>query len=155
MFAYAQPRLSLGAAIEKREGQRLTSSSDIRQSLQHDFYRPDIRFFRALEARTSRMVNRREILHLRHPQIQTCGLSHLEYRQQNDGLTFPCVYNKQKESDNVEVWIVETEHTCFGVRAPKRDAANSQEWLIHIVPKLLTVAKDTTPHHIIDVLCMV
>ena len=58
---------------------------------------------------------------------------------------------KQKDSDNVEVRIVETEHTCLGVRAPKRDAANSQEWLIRVVPKLLTVSKDTTPHQIIDV----
>ena len=79
------------------------------------------------------------------------------YKQQNDGSSessscpFRVYATKQKDSDNVEVRIVETEHTCLGVRAPKRDAANSQEWLIRVVPKLLTVSKDTTPHQIIDV----
>ena len=80
MFACAPPHHSLGRENFLGDIVRVSCCDRdifilhcLNSSPQHDFYRPDLCFFRVLEARTSRMVHHREIFHPGRPQRQTAG----------------------------------------------------------------------------------
>lgn len=61
------------------------------------------------------------------------------------------VYATAKDDDGViQVRKVEYQHSCLGAALPSHTTANSQSWLLRVIPKILIVMCETTVQDIIN-----